>query len=399
MRFEVVDKLLPQHFEAGLLSVAVFGPGIGEAVVVGFPDRTVGVVDGCRETMDPVSELLGAWGMPDIRFICLTHPHQDHYAGLGRLIRAHVDRIQRIGMVSMLQDPKTLDALNTWVRTKAGLQDPDAGVIRGLEELIAAVGDARSTTRLVHLTGRSRVMRFQVPDQAAIEVLTIGPAANDEHLAQEELLSGRSERFDPNRTSAALAIHFGQSGVMLCGDLVKSAEKGDETNPNCGWLAAGEHIDFPVQVTKAPHHASEGAHCSRFWGRPTVPNVVLVTPFQKAAGKQPPRREMLAQLAQGGRLVIVTSPPAWLTADEKAAAGLTSAGVVPKAPRAFASPSPAPVDRHNAVLVALDDQGVVHAITLAGQARFYGPDGLPEPPPTPAGGGRGIQTQAGPAAP
>ena len=55
-------------------------------------------------------------------------------------------------------------------------------------------------------------------------------------------------------------------------------------------------------------------------------------------------------------------------------------GIVPAADRALRlSPPPAHEDRHNAALVTLDERGFLQGITLAGKARLYGEDGLPQP--------------------
>src|SRR5690606_8924893 len=94
--------------QVGELSLLGFGPGHGEAMVLILPDGSLGVVDGCREPTDadpngvgdPVRAFVGAWlaAAPRrrIRFVALTHPHADHYAGLGRLIEAHDEEIDKL---------------------------------------------------------------------------------------------------------------------------------------------------------------------------------------------------------------------------------------------------------------------------------------------------------------
>ena len=103
-------RLSAEHLPKGTLSIAVFGPGKGEAIVVRLPDGSVGVVDGCREPKDtetgrgdPVRELLDRIKCPELAFVCLTHPHDDHYAGLGRLLERvptmhrHVEGLEAVG--------------------------------------------------------------------------------------------------------------------------------------------------------------------------------------------------------------------------------------------------------------------------------------------------------------
>jgi glyoxylase-like metal-dependent hydrolase (beta-lactamase superfamily II) len=95
-----VDRLAPEHFPEGLSTVAVFGPGQGEAIFVALPDGRVGVLDGCAENADPVAALIEKLDQErgDRRrfaFVGLTHPHDDHYRGLGRLLETYRDRIDQ----------------------------------------------------------------------------------------------------------------------------------------------------------------------------------------------------------------------------------------------------------------------------------------------------------------
>ena len=46
---ERATQIDPTHLDPGKLGLIVFGPGHGEAIVLVFPDGTVGTIDGCRE--------------------------------------------------------------------------------------------------------------------------------------------------------------------------------------------------------------------------------------------------------------------------------------------------------------------------------------------------------------
>lgn len=78
------------------LAVFVLGVGDGDAIVIRFPDEngrtTFGVIDSFKG--DKSVALLqaltppGAAQAPRIRFVCATHPHFDHIAGLRHLLSA-----------------------------------------------------------------------------------------------------------------------------------------------------------------------------------------------------------------------------------------------------------------------------------------------------------------------
>ncbi|HZI07816.1 MAG TPA: MBL fold metallo-hydrolase, partial [Archangium sp.] len=153
-----VDQIRPEHLDDGALSLVVFGPGRGEAMVVLLPDGRVGVVDGCREPSspdtgrgDPVREFLSALeqraGLRGetfrIAFVCLTHPHDDHYAGLGRLLEAYRGRVDAVWSVPEVGD-RYAEALRSFVEvTHAGREPlPDDVKIRGLKRVLAELVEA-----------------------------------------------------------------------------------------------------------------------------------------------------------------------------------------------------------------------------------------------------------------
>lgn len=373
-----VQRIGPEHIRPRLLNVIVYGPGEGEGILLVLPDGSLGVVDGCEEENDPVAELVRALPTAPIRFVCLTHPHDDHYAGLGNLIDENFARVERICFASLVNTPHLLK----WIEREKKLQEPEKKKVKGFKSLRQVIKRATRTAtgapQILRLVGRRPIYE---EGGGTVEVRGCGPADDDLTMAEEGLSAKTG--FDPNRSSAVLAVRFGTGGVLLTGDLVNNG-----AFERRGWLAAALHIDFPIHVIKASHHASEEAHCLRFWQN-RRPEVVLVTPFKNArppsgsVGGMPPKQSDLIRLATHTPHLVVTSPPLWLTDEELDAAGLPARAAIPRPdPLLPNAPTPAHQHRYNAVLVALDDQGVVHAITLAGKSRFYGADGLPQPLPT-----------------
>jgi hypothetical protein len=371
-----VPRIGPEHIRPGLLNVVVYGPGEGEGILLVLPDGSLGVVDGCEEENDPVAELIRQLpATSPIRFVCLTHPHDDHYAGLGRLIDEHFGRVERICFVSLVNTPRVLKEIERAKKKK----EQEKKKVKGFKCLRQVIKRALRDDRpeIIRLSNRRPV--YQAGN---LEVRGCAPSDADITAAEESLSADAG--FDPNKSSAVLAVRFGGSGALLTGDLETSGRFRHR-----GWLAAATHIDSPIQLIKAAHHASELAHCLQFWaGR--QPEVVLVTPFKNArpptngrGGGMPPKPTDLVRLAAHTPNLVVTSPPLWLTDAQRTTADLPSL-LVPARPDPTipVAPTTAHQHRHNAVLVALDDQGVIQAITLAGQARFYGADGLPQPLPT-----------------
>ena len=401
-RHRYVDEILPEHLPDGLLSVVVFGPGRGEAIVVRLPNGTVGVVDGCREpargdkdplgTGDPVRELIHLLGPPRLLFACLTHPHDDHYSGLGRLIEAYEKRIEHVWSVDMGGPAlKALLATHTRIRAR-GEALPDMQKVKGLERVITRFSEAHkqhgSSPNFLH----AGIPLLDEPmDFGRITVKACGPGPADLIRLRDTLYGAVkssveegevvNEDFDLNIASGALLIRWEQAGVLLAGDLLCGSDK------SSGWQHACRHVDGPVQVVNVAHHASREAHDEALWAKMS-PAIAIVTPFNHGAThdvkrngsstktKYPPRPEQIASLAKSAT-VAITSPPHW--DDERNA---------PKARRSLATktifggknsaltitPSPeSDTSHHNAVAVSLDATGAIRRLVLAGRADVYEP--------------------------
>jgi len=362
-----VRRLGPKHFPQGTLTIGVFGPGKGEAIVLRLPDGRFAVVDGCREPRpgsprrnpkgrgDPVRELLGQVEKTgqevSLAFVCMTHPHDDHYAGLARLIAAHKEQTEQVWTTDfgLRRDRK---ALVSWLRlSQAGTHPlPDGRRLSGLERLIDAF----------HPPGRDLEPRnlyekmHEEFGECSIQMLA--PSTRDLRAAQDRLMAALTSAVnskkipgvDPNDSSAALYIRWGDAGILLGGDL---------TNGDCdqtGWSNAKRHLDGPVQVVKVAHHASIGAHHNELWDR-LEPSLALVTPFLKAKAGQPPQRDMLKVLA-AHCTTVVTTPPDWFDTSKA-----TQIGGAPLLGR----------DVDNAVAVTLEKSGEIAGWTLAGAADVY----------------------------
>ncbi|WP_437780656.1 MBL fold metallo-hydrolase [Sorangium sp. So ce1097] len=387
---KLVSEILPEHMPDGMLSIAVFGPGEGEAIVVRLPDGSVGVVDGCREPEagaadgagDPVRELLGRLAAKtpnanDFRlgFVCLTHPHADHYRGLGRLLDAYEGRVNTVWKVTHLT-PQHEKALVEWLElTRAG-EAPDEEVLTGLKRVIDRFNTAKHRCRDGYrhlLQGRQLFSRRLKGHKLFIDAC--GPADVDIDNAGNELFALLTEaretgtvsrKHDPNLTSGALLLRWGRSAALLAGDLLRGS------GPQSGWQLARKQLKRRVQVVNVAHHASEGAHDEALWTA-MAPELAIVTPFKQGTGDNPPRPDRILTLARTS-VVAITSPPDW-----KATTGLPvgTRSTKPKGfkPKNNVLPSitrSKPADaRRNAVAVSLDAAGNITSFYLAGEADIY----------------------------
>lgn len=383
-----VPEILPAHLPDGLLSIAVFGPGRGEAIVVRLPDGSVGVVDGCREPKngnatgkgDPVRELLNQLKPARLAFVCLTHGHDDHYPGLGRLLDTYKTRVDHVWRSTSMTGIHA-NVLIDWVkRTRGGkIALPDAEDVVDLERVVTKFNEAHEHHGAkpgLLLAGQS-LLRIKTP-MGDVAIEACGPSSRDllegeKSLAKALEASSRGDdaksKFDLNIASGALLIRWGSTGILLAGDLVR----GD--HQHAGWRYCSQHVNGPVQVVNVAHHASLGAHHSGLWRRMN-PQLAIVTPFLNATLKYPPRPPRIAKLAQSC-VVAITSPPKWKW---KRKSGLPrplvpigkTSGFSPKNRVLPTITKPVTdLDIRNAVAVSLDHTGTIKQFVLAGQARVY----------------------------
>ncbi len=280
--------------EGDALQVFVFGPGVGELVVVRTPPDEWMVVDGCSaETVRYGLSLLKHYkAFP--RIVILTHPHMDHAKGLGEVIdyatakRAFEDW-PIIGMVS----PPSIDSATKLVDFKAYF---DGGVA---EEAIATIFDRWE--RFPKCRADLHRGDLLPLGEAQVRVLSPEPKARDE--AFKALKDGR--RFNPNQIATVLSVEWKGLRVVLGSDMVEE--------PGAGWSQAlSFDAALPKHVTfKIPHHGSlkalnpnmlkrEGADDQPFW---------VITPYSPKSLTRFSPREGVETLLQHVPRVHLTGLP------------------------------------------------------------------------------------------
>lgn len=396
-----VERILPSHILQGALNLVVFGPGKGEAIVVVLPDGMVGVVDGCREPTrdsgkglgDPVREFLSEMEHAaavrgesfELGFVCLTHPHEDHFAGMGHLLRAYRGKVRHVWCVPQVGDRYAEALLRYSARSRGGRDPvPDDADVKALERVIVEISEAheRQGSEFRHL-GQQRILYEGRAGRRKLVVSACGPADVDIQNALHALVEGIDTlasdedlrvRFDPNAISGVLHIRWGSRvGVLLGGDLICASGRYQ------GWELVEQHVRGPMQVVKAAHHASHEAHHDGLWKRLSAP-LVIVTPFKNADAHQPPRPEQIAHLAKNA-VVAITAPPRWPKDSANPqplyapARTPPTRSLLPKGRNSNLSlgGTPGEADTLNAIAVAIDAHGRLQRFVLAGKANVYEP--------------------------
>lgn len=246
----------PTDLEADKLHLFLFGPGFGESVVLRIPPDTWVVVDSCKVgARVPAADLLAASGA-QWSAAFLTHPHEDHAAGLEAVLDQPSKPPRLVGFVDPRLDPIPETTGGHHLVRK-----------RGVEAAFARIDSLPSDQYWSLRRGDRR---------------TIGPAwitVLHPDLAELQTFSG-----SPNRLSSALLVEWEQTRILLGSDV----ETEDWETIGANFSNLSDH-----QILKIPHHASSNAvhPCYRPIALPALPTerVWLATPWSK--GKRLPRFE------------------------------------------------------------------------------------------------------------
>lgn len=287
------------------LDVHILGAGEGECIVVRLPNNKWGVVD-CyqariRKTATNLAlRLLEDFRVRELEFVCLTHPHEDHYRGMFELLRRYPPRqFWRFPGLSMLnlkdfgdflaalEDPSVQSATGQsmagelhqiHVETKrrqkidpAFITEVHAKQTLYEKPLFASSGSLAERTQL-HIVGLAPGGEPSKTFAAAISAFLKSYRAAK--------LDGRpiAIRFPANAVSLALAIEFGSTRVILGGDVEHD-----------GWRIALRQFDLNklnAHAVKVSHHGSENGYCDGLWadafaGNRGVKPVAVVAPSVK----------------------------------------------------------------------------------------------------------------------
>lgn len=284
-----VIEPFPDSLDRSLLHVFVFGADIGEAIAVALPQRGWILVDGCKVEVgeDEVFPALEAYlGLRDgeadpVELLVWTHPHADHYQG----IRETIERYQplRVGM-TLVEAPlpgsasKELEAVGTHPTLPEDLRLQD--VFKRVKSTFERVflhwrekPDSRlplsAQTSPLNL-GATRVRAFS-PEQAALKAFY--------DLGVDGLRAALKDR--ANEYSIVLGLEFGETRIVLGGDLPHRSRRGSVLPGAWNWIGANAPELADHDGFKVSHHGSAEAIPPFFLARPDPPREWLVTPFAR----------------------------------------------------------------------------------------------------------------------
>jgi len=275
--------------ESPRLEVHVFGSGKGESILVRLPGGEWGLVDHYASrpkdpTSSPAYMYLESQGVRTLEFVCLTHPHDDHYRGMGRILERFSPR--QLWLFPVL-DAATAKRLVEYL----GLVELDSCNPQALADELAQILDWWNRRRSKARPNECRLRYVMLgkdlypwPERQEASVRIRGLAPPDQLAGRytRDLLAcfrgdGNLREKLPHRRhnviSAALVIDWNSTRILLGGDV-----EGE------GWRLILEECPDRLgscSLVKVSHHGSTNGYCAGLWQRLGDPmkTVAVLTPY------------------------------------------------------------------------------------------------------------------------
>ena len=299
---------------ASELEVSVFGPGVGECIVMHLGNGDWVVVDSCKlaggkEVALEYLEAIGVDPGKAVKRVVVTHWHDDHMRGASEVLKAASAAMLVLSSAVRANEFQTLVAI--------GGDTPPASGVREMWNCIRIVQERLERHEPFSLSfAADNSILFTRPASVGVpacEIRSLSPSAASQLLAAQEVARLLPKNLQPKRAIARTAnevavvlwVDVGGFLVLLGSDLEESP------HAHLGWqaiVASRVRPQGQAHVVKVPHHGSETAYSADVWknmlrGKDTH---AFVTPFRR--GKALPTTGDVERLLAHTENVYATAP-------------------------------------------------------------------------------------------
>ncbi len=254
--------------------VSLFGPGIGECIVIHLGDNKWFIIDSCRcpLTDKPIAikylEELGVQTATQVEGVLITHWHKDHINGAFDLINK-CDSAQIYFSAALLKK-EAIQLSKLYKKDSFASTDTE---IREFGQIIEHLRSREDYSRANPVHASSTLCQRTTPLQ--IRLLALSPSSQAVNQSIANLAQHIPEAGDfrvrhvirqsKNLNSVVLYFEFGSFSAIFGSDLEETG------NPNTGWSAilnGGMKDTLSLKLGKlfkVPHHGSANGHNNCVW--------------------------------------------------------------------------------------------------------------------------------------
>jgi beta-lactamase superfamily II metal-dependent hydrolase len=245
-----------------MLEVHVLNAGKGDSIILRHiadgGEESFALVDSCyfnRADGAPALQRLRELGAKELSFVCLTHPHADHYRGMYSVLEHFENRIDRffIFPAEEFLNSKIKELAMKYLEI-ASNQDSEDIKSSNIEfvSILCFIEESIGVENCFPLTGP--LSKLAVKGFQGVELFSILPYRAFKGVYLERLRSGDATLFESeqeNELSIALKINYAGESVILGADAPKES-----------WLKiradqkAGRQSEICCKAAKLPHHGS-----------------------------------------------------------------------------------------------------------------------------------------------
>lgn len=219
-----------------MLKIVFFNVGHGDSIAIKFPDDSWGIID-CQKNSEEeepnVLKYLKKNGVESLRFVCITHPHDDHTRGVHKVIEHYGDKIGQY--------------ITYGPRTGAKLEENcNSDLYKFLKSLMECIKNKRSQKVCIaqeELIKAARRGNFVKVDET-LEIQLLNPTEDNIFG-----LKGCVSMPDYNEFSVVMLINYKNTRILFSGDLPLS--KWNEILPLIN------DADIDLNIYKVSHHGSK----------------------------------------------------------------------------------------------------------------------------------------------
>ena len=255
------------------LGLHVINAGYGESIVLEMPGNRWGVIDCYAELnkpdLNPTLGFLRERSVRRLEFLALTHPHADHYHGLKDLLdHLQVAAFWWFDGVSSLDLARLVNGLRGEAYETGDRRRQHSA--RYLDQIFRTVIKRREEGTLLGKQMSDFKPLYPLPfggahRPEAVQIHALAPYTDTKQRYQEELhkcfeneaLRRKLPALDQNQISAALLVEFGETRLILGGDVEKES-----------WEEVLKYVApsrLNAHAVKVSHHGSRNGYCTGLW--------------------------------------------------------------------------------------------------------------------------------------